>query len=262
MRKCLGTVVAVLSSLAVLAVAAPANAAVAPGSQTYTEGAQCTANFIFRDASATYVGQAAHCSSTGSNTETDGCRAESLPLGTPVEIEGATKPGTLAYNSWITMQRVGEQDPNTCLGNDFALVKLDPADAAAAQPTVPFFGGPTGLRTTGTAVGDSVFSYQNSSLRFGVTALKPKRGTSTGMSLGGWRHNVYTVTPGVPGDSGSGFLDAQGRAFGVLSVLEALPRPASNGVSDLAKALEYARAKEGVTATLVTGGPFSSGRIL
>jgi hypothetical protein len=35
----------------------------------------------------------------------------------------------------------------------------------------------------------------------------------------GWSHNVATVTPGVPGDSGSAFLDANGRALGVLSTL-------------------------------------------
>ncbi len=133
--------------------------------------------------------------------------------------------------------------------------------AAAANPTVPFFGGPTGLRTTGTATGDRVYSYQNSSLRFGVEVLKPKEGISLGTSLGGWRHNVYTATPGIPGDSGSGFIDTQGRAFGVLSVLEGLPRPASNGVPDLSRGLAYAQQKEGVTATLVNGGAFTGGRL-
>ena len=34
-----------------------------PGDQTYTEGAQCTANFVFSDGTNTYLGQAAHCSS-------------------------------------------------------------------------------------------------------------------------------------------------------------------------------------------------------
>jgi hypothetical protein len=33
----------------------------------------------------------------------------------------------------------------------------------------------------------------------------------------GWSHTVYTVTPGIPGDSGSAFLDASGNALGVLS---------------------------------------------
>ena len=31
----------------------------------------------------------------------------SLPIGTPVEVDGASKPGTLVYNSWLTMQAHG-----------------------------------------------------------------------------------------------------------------------------------------------------------
>jgi hypothetical protein len=47
------------------------------------------------------------------------------------------------------------------------------------------------------------------------------------------------VTPGIPGDSGSGFLDASGNAFGVLSTVAIAPLPASNGVGDLAHELAY-----------------------
>jgi hypothetical protein len=242
---------------------APADsAAIKPGNQTMTEGAQCTSNFVFYDASdAVYIGQAAHCSGTGSSTDTNGCEAESHPLGTPVEIEGASQPGTLVYNSWLTMQRIGESDQDTCLGNDFALVKLAPADAAKVNPSIPFWGGPVGIGGA-TATGDKVLSYQNSSLRFGAEPLKPKEGFSTGMDNGDWTHNVYTVTPGIPGDSGSAFLNGEGQAIGVLSVLEALPRPASNGVADVGKALAYAQANEGVSVTLANGTEPFSGSLL
>jgi hypothetical protein len=53
---------------------------------------------------------------------------------------------------------------------------------------------------------------------------------------------VYTVTPGIPGDSGSAFLDASGRATGVLSTIAIAPLPASNGVGDLNHEINYARA--------------------
>ena len=105
-----------------------------PGVQTFTAGAQCTANFIYSDGTDTYIGQAAHCSGTGAATDTDGCVAESLPDGTPVEVTGASRPGTLVYNSWNTMQANGETDPDTCAYNDLALVKLDPADVAVDEP--------------------------------------------------------------------------------------------------------------------------------
>src|SRR5215213_413008 len=96
-----------------------ASATVHPGVMTYTDGAQCTANFIYTDAAgAVYIGQAAHCSGTGAQTDTDGCTTDSLPIGTPVEVTGASKPGTLVYSSWITMQQTGEADANSCAYND------------------------------------------------------------------------------------------------------------------------------------------------
>ena len=65
-----------------------------PGVMTFTDGAQCTSNFIFTDsAGGVYIGQAAHCSGTGGQTDTDGCLTQSLPNGTPVEVTGASQPG-------------------------------------------------------------------------------------------------------------------------------------------------------------------------
>ena len=122
-----------------------ASAPVHPGVQTFTGGAQCTSNFVFSDGSNVYLGQAAHCSGTGGSTETDGCTSGSLPIGTPVDVTGATKPGTLVYNSWLTMQAKGEADADTCAYNDLALVKIDPADVGSVNPSVPGFGGPTGV---------------------------------------------------------------------------------------------------------------------
>ena len=189
----------------------------------------------------TYLGQAAHCSGTGSADETDGCTSASLPLGTPVAISGASKPGKLVYNSWLAMQHSGETDPDACAYNDLALVEIDPADVAAVSPAVPFFGGPVGVDTDGTTPGERVASYGNSELRGGVPVLSPKVGTSLGDQGHGWTHLVATVTPGIPGDSGSGFLSADGQALGILSTLDFAPVPATNGVGDLAKMLGYAR---------------------
>jgi hypothetical protein len=230
-----------------------ASAPIHPGVMTHTQGAQCTANFVFYDGNdAIYIGQAAHCSGTGSSTDTNGCTSASLPLGTPVLVDGATQPGTLVYNSWLLMQSLGEQDPDTCQYNDLALVKLDPADYARVNPTIPFWGGPTGL--TGTvATGATVLSYGNSELRGGISLLSPKQGKSLGQSNGGWNHTVVTVTPGIPGDSGSAFIDASGRAFGILSTLQLAPLPGGNGVGDLSRELAYANAHAGLGMVLALG---------
>jgi hypothetical protein len=230
-----------------------ATAPVHPGVQTDTNGGQCTSNFVFFDAANNvYIGQAAHCAGTDGNTATNGCDAGTLPVGTAVEVDGASRPGSMVYSSWATMQSGGEADADTCQYNDFALIKLDPADYAKVNPSIPFWGGPTGLTDT-VAEGDKVLSYGNSSVRLGITQLSPKEGLSLGQDSGGWNHTVYTVSPGIPGDSGSAFIDRQGRAFGVLSTLQIAPLAGGNGVGDLSREIAYMESHGGPDVTLATG---------
>jgi hypothetical protein len=167
-------------------------------------------------------------------------------------VTGASRPGTLVYNSWLTMQAKREGDPDTCQYNDLALVRIDPADVGKVNPSVPGFGGPTGVG--GAAARETVYSYGNSELRGGVTKLSPKQGIVVQVEGNGWSRTVYTVTPGIPGDSGSGFLNDTGQAIGVLSTLQILPTAGSNGVGDLARELTYMRANSSFAGVqLVTG---------
>lgn len=242
--------------------ASAGTARVHPGIQTFTEGAQCTANFVWHAPDGQggfdlYVGQAAHCAGTGASTETNGCEAGTLPLGTPVDV-GTGHDGVLAYSSWVAMQEAGETDPATCAYNDFALVRVAEADEAAVSPAVPFFGGPLGLAPSESlSAGDEVYSFGNSGLRLGVEpVLSWKHGAVVASDA--WGTKVYTATPGVPGDSGSGFLTSDGQAFGVLSTVEVLPLAASNNAASLASALDYASAHGGPQVTLGTA-PFAGG---
>lgn len=270
--------------LACAAVPASANAwapegsaTIHPGVMTFTNASsflngasQCTGNFVFTDAAGNvYLGQAAHCSSTGEDTETNGCTTKSLPLGTPIYsgdpvnggIEEGTLIGTLAYNSWITMQAKGEKDANTCAYNDLALIKIAAGQIANVNPTVPFWGGPDGLAPGALSLGSQVFTYGNSILRGGVSVLSPKTGVSLGdrEETGGWSEQLYTLTPGIPGDSGSGFEDSSGNALGVLSTVELAPTPAANGVGTLAKELAYANTATGLGLKVANGTtPFSA----
>lgn len=252
---------------------APADTAtITPGVQTNTAGSgQCTANFVLTDAAGSvYLGQAAHCSGLGEATDTNGCDAGTLPLGTRVTFnrQGSilspgtqVGAGTLAYSSWNTMQADGENDPNTCAYNDFALVKIDAADVSKVNPSIPFWGGPVGINTTGTAAGDRVYSFGNSGLRGGIEQLSPKTGISLGQDAadGGWTHPLYTVTPGIPGDSGSAFLDADGAAVGTLSTLGLAPLPLSNNIGDFAHELAFAQQHSGISGLQLALGtePFS-----
>ncbi len=211
---------------------APADTAdITPGVQMYTDGAQCTANFVFTDGAGNiYVGYAAHCAGTGGATDTNGCDAGFAPARHPRHLRPRrlardrgqeVGQGTLAYCSWLTMQQRNETDENACDYNDLALVKVDAADVANGQPERPVLGRP-GRRSTPTAPppASRVYSYGNSSLRGGVEELSPEAGHQP-------RHRQRAagttrstrVTPGVPGDSGSAFLDAQGNALGTLSTL-------------------------------------------
>ena len=261
MRRRTSAALAATLAVAVVALApsaayawAPADrATIHPGIQTETEGSgQCTANFVFTRGADTFLGQAAHCSSTGQATDTNGCTSASLPIGTRVGLVGSGATGTMVYNSWLTMQAKGESDPDTCAYNDIALIKIDPADVGTVNPSVPGFGGPTGVGGASADLAD-VYSYGNSSLRGGITQLSPKQGKVVSTDANGWSRTVYTVTPGIPGDSGSGFLDATGNAIGVLSTVAIAPTPLSNGVGDLSRELNYLNANGFSGTALATG---------
>jgi hypothetical protein len=252
----LGVVVVALALVGSPAHAAPSAATITPGVLMISPvddrvTSSCTAAFVFTGDDTTYLGYAAHCASASESMGLSGCKEPTLPLGTGVTIvgnDGSRASGRLAYTSWGTMQQRGESDPGLCLHNDFALVELDPADLPRVDPTVPVFGGPTGLDTDGTVFGEPVVSYQPQA---GPTSVK--QGRSLGTSGGGLAHRVETRPPGRPGDSGSGYLDGAGRAFGVLSTLFT-DGSATNGVTDLAHALGYANAYGGIGhVALVTG---------
>jgi hypothetical protein len=256
---CATAAVPMVAAQAPPAAAAPtwapaATAPIHPGVQTVTAGGQCTANFVFYDASNTvYIGQAAHCSGTGGATETNGCDSGSPPLGTPVQVGGASQPGTMVYNSWLAMQAAGETNPDACAFNDLALVRLNPADFGKVNPSIPFWGGPSGIDTNGTVQGENVYSYGNSSLRGGATQLSPKQGVSLGDAGNGWSHNVYTATPGIPGDSGSAFLNSAGAALGVLSTVQIAPLAGSNGVGDVSREINYMNSHSSLGVQLANG---------
>ncbi|MBZ5734174.1 hypothetical protein K8Z61_06665 [Nocardioides sp. TRM66260-LWL] len=238
-----------------------ASAVLTPGTQAYTDGAQCTSNFVFTDSRGdVYLGYSAHCAGKGESTDTDGCKVDSVPLGTKVTFAEGGSPvadgtvlatGRLAYSSWITMRRLGTKDANTCAYNDFALVKVARKDRGKVNPSVPQFGGPVAApaaKGVVLAAGDQLYSYGNSSLRGGAAPFSPKYGVALGDDAadGGWSHGLYSLTPGIPGDSGSGFLDAKGRAIGTLSTVGLAPLPLSNNIGDLGRELAFAQKHSGI----------------
>ena len=113
--------------------------------------------------------------------------------------------------------------------------------------------GPNAVGAT-TALRDKVYSYGNSSLRGGVTQLSPKEGYSLGQEGGGWTHTVYTLTPGIPGDSGSAFLSKDGAALGTLSTVAIAPITGSNGVGDIAARVQLHEGQQRLQRRLARAG--------
>jgi hypothetical protein len=252
---------------------APASSAkLHPGVQTYTGDGQCTANFVFVDAAGhVYLGQAAHCAESGNASHGDGCHTASRPLGTQVTFNrggfsdrssGVVGSGTLAYSSWLNMQLRHETNKTLCAYNDFALVAVDGQYADDVNPTVPYFGGPDGINRTGLIAGERIHGFGNSSLRGGDTQLSPQTGAADAdpSAAHGWSHSYHSPKPGVPGDSGSAFLDARGRAVGTLSTI-GFSIPIVNTTGDVYRELAYARAYSGISGLRLVLGtrPFRAG---
>lgn len=231
------------------------SAPVHPGVQIISKAGQCTANFVFTDKTAArnvYLGLAAHCFLIGdtlSTINTDGCNAKSLPVGSPAQVQGGGA-ASLVYSSWLTMQGAKERNANACQYNDFALVKLASGDRARTNPTLPFWGGPTTSTAPRADLGAEVRSFGNSDLRLGIAALGPKEGVLLDAYANGWAYDVFTATPGIPGDSGSAFITSGGAALGVLSTMALTPVPGVNTVISVQQALAYMKAHH--TGTLDT----------
>ena len=172
-----GLVVAVAISAPSAASAwAPAGSAtVHPGVQVYTEGAQCTANFVFQEGAGVYLGQAAHCSGTGGQTETDGCTSGSLPLGTPVEVTGASRPRHARLQLLADDAGQGRDRPRHLRLQRPRPDQDRPGRRRQVNPSVPGFGGPTGVGAVG-GLGATVYSYGNSALRARRHQAEPEAG--------------------------------------------------------------------------------------
>jgi hypothetical protein len=147
----------------------------------------CTMNFVFGTGTDLYIGTAGHCAKVGQ-------RVTLIAL-----------PGVL-MDIGKTVKSV-----NQGIGNDFALVKIDPAMIDLVNPSMSYFGGPTA--TGNPKVGDAVV-HSGHGLVIG-TGGTPRAGVVTyrGGNAFGWDGAA------APGDSGSAVRNVNGQAAGDLTHL-------------------------------------------
>jgi len=145
--------------------------------------AGCTANYVFTDGTSRYIGTARHCVDR---------------IGEPVVMQVDT--ATIAVVGTVSHMTSGEGEP----GNDWALVRIDPAAAArwGVDPAVPVIGGPQGIYTGCGPI--QALKYYGHGYGVAVGPGKPEFGVGTN-----WYDDGYGWTGfGAPGDSGSPVLTA------------------------------------------------------
>ncbi|MDQ3823738.1 MAG: S1 family peptidase [Actinomycetota bacterium] len=163
----------------------------------------CTMNFIFTDGVSKYIGTAGHCVAGGRD----------------VVMQVATRVSPVEESSLlVTFAKIGTvaKTWNAGIGRDFAIVKIDPGwnvvsgVAGALGPTGVFCGDP---------LGQPVMHYGHGYIFF-VEQGHPKFGEvipDVSLIFKPSAEGFNWVGYGLPGDSGSGVMNAAGLAVGDLT---------------------------------------------
>jgi hypothetical protein len=151
--------------------------------------AGCTTNFVFGSPSDYYIGTAGHCADVGD------------------EVTLIAAPGVL-MNIGTTVKSV-----NNGIGNDFALIDVRPAMEQYVNPSMTYFGGPTGA---GSPQPQDVVEHAGHGLVIG-TGGTPRAGVVVYRGNGDGGDAFAWVGAASPGDSGSAVRLADGRAAGDLT---------------------------------------------
>jgi hypothetical protein len=163
----------------------------------------CTMNFIFTNGASKFIGTAGHC--------VQGGRTVVMQVATRVS---PVEEGTIL----VTLAAIGQvaKSWNAGIGKDFALVKIDPG-----WPVVSGVGGalgPTGV-FCGDPLGQPVMHYGHGYIFF-VEQGNPKFGEvipDVSLIFRPSAEGFNWVGYGLPGDSGSGVMNAAGLAVGDLT---------------------------------------------
>lgn len=209
---------------------------VRPGAPVESDTGLCTFNFLFTGGDGRrYMGTAGHCILAA-----DGERTWAPGSGPEARDGAGNRVGEFAYAVL--------QDPK-----DFALIRLDAG--VPASPQMCHFGGPTGINTS---TGSETTVLHHYGQGVGVSLAVPAR-SAVAQGTPDPDH-VYAAGAVVPGDSGSGIIDAAGDAVGVIvttglhtaSIGTGGIDAGTVGVTRLQPQLDRAESMLGTTLTLQT----------
>ncbi|MGH2785895.1 MAG: hypothetical protein ACRDJ1_11580 [Actinomycetota bacterium] len=147
----------------------------------------CTSNFVFTNTGGEYfIGTAGHCGHVGAQVTMLYLPGGLVDIGTVVQSTG-----------------------DAGVGNDFALIKIDPALYGDVSPSMAYWGGPTGVYT---GTGPAVVQHAGWGLVVG-TGGTPRVGLGLDWGSNAWRFAGVIA----PGDSGSGANVLGGAAAGNIT---------------------------------------------
>jgi hypothetical protein len=181
----------------------------------------CTMNFVFTDGTSSYIGTAGHCAGNGKTVI--------------AQVATRVDPTDTVF---VTLAAIGSvvKSWNSGIGRDFALVKISPGFKVVPGVTGAF--GPTGV-FCGDPVGQPVMHYGHGYIFF-VEQGHPKFGEVipdlTLLFKFASPNGFNWVGYGLPGDSGSGVMNAAGLAVGDLTHgigIAGVPVPGLNMGTDM-----------------------------
>lgn len=160
-----------------------------PGARIVTESSagRCTLNFVWTNATRTFIGTAGHCVALGQRVRQPGHE----PFGTVVARSPIAGPAT----------------------DDFALILVDEDAAAGVDPRVAQWGGPAGVFAGPVFKGLPVVHTGHGYLN-GDDPYPPRPRPGVGSDWNGRSFSFYGYAYG--GDSGSPVLTATGEAVGII----------------------------------------------
>jgi hypothetical protein len=179
--------------------AAAACEGLSPGDNIVSDGSSCTLAFLVANADGLFFMTAGHCVQVGATVTN------------PVH-------GTIGAGAFHYLVPETGQPTDGAPGDDFALIRIDPAVYDKLNPKICGWPGPSGIYDTVPGSGD--VHHFGHGLVFGD--LGPTTQKREGTNLRNDENFAFYWTgAGVSGDSGSAVVAADGRALGVLTHLQA-----------------------------------------